>query len=185
MEVIEITPQELLERQKAGSIDLIDVRTPAEFEEMHVSFARLVPLDSFDPAKALGEKLKSAEPVYVVCRSGSRGKKACEKLLAAGKNQIFNIQGGTLACAQAGLPITRGRKTISLERQVRIAAGFLVALGSTLGGFVDPRWFLLSGFVGCGLMFAGITDTCGMAMMLAKMPWNRRSSSGASCTTRA
>lgn len=181
MEVIEITPQELLERQKAGTIDLIDVRTPAEFEEMHVSFARLMPLDSFDPARALGEKLNNQEPVYVLCRSGSRGKMACEKLLAAGKAQVFNIQGGTLACAQAGLPITRGRKTISLERQVRIAAGFLVALGSGLGGFVDPRWFILSGFVGCGLMFAGITDTCGMGMMLAKMPWNRRGASGTSC----
>ena len=86
---------------------------------------------------------------------------------------IFNIQGGTLACAQAGLPITHGKKVMSLERQVRIAAGFLVALGSLLGFFVDPRLGFISTFIGCGLMFAGVTDTCGMGMMLAKMPWNR------------
>jgi len=181
MEVVEITPLELMERKNAGPIELLDVRTPVEFDEMLISFARLVPLDSFDPEKVLGEKFRSAEPIYVICRSGSRGKKACEKLIASGRTNIFNIQGGTLACAQAGLPITRGKIIISLERQVRIAAGFLVAMGSGLGGFIDPLWFILSGFVGCGLMFAGITDTCGMGLMLAKMPWNRKSEQP-SCT---
>lgn len=175
MNVIEITPAELMERKKAGTIDLIDVRTPVEFQEMHVSFAKLVPLDSLSE-KMMAEKFGGNEPLYVVCRSGSRGKKACELLLASGRTNVFNIQGGTLACAQAGLPITHGKKIMSLERQVRIAAGFLVALGSLLGFFIDPRWCFLSTFVGCGLMFAGITDTCGMGIMLSKMPWNRVSS---------
>ena len=138
MNVIEITPAELMERKNAGPILLIDVRTPVEFQEMHVSFANLVPLDTLTP-QVVGEKFKGTDPVYVVCRSGSRGKKACEALLASGRTNVFNIQGGTLACAQAGLPITHGKKVMSLERQVRIAAGFLVALGSFLGFFVDPR----------------------------------------------
>jgi rhodanese-related sulfurtransferase len=176
MNVIEITPAELMERKNTAPahlpIHLIDVRTPVEFQEMHVSFANLVPLDTLTP-KLVEEKFKGTDPVYVVCRSGSRGKKACETLLASGCANVFNIQGGTLACAQAGLPITHGKKVMSLERQVRIAAGFLVALGSLLGFFVDPRLGFLSTFVGCGLMFAGVTDTCGMGMMLAKMPWNR------------
>jgi len=172
MNVIEITPRELMERKNAGPINLIDVRTPVEFQEMHVSFANLVPLDTLT-AKLVGEKFNGPNPVYVVCRSGSRGKKACEMLLASGHTNVFNIQGGTLACAQAGLPITLGKKIMSLERQVRIAAGFLVALGSLLGFFVDPQWCFLAAFVGSGLVFAGVTDTCGMGMMLAKMPWNR------------
>ena len=172
MNVIEITPAELMERKNAGPINLIDVRTPVEFQEMHISFANLVPLDTLTP-KLVGEKFKGTDPVYVVCRSGSRGKKACEVLLASGHTNVFNIQGGTLACAQAGLPITHGKKVMSLERQVRIAAGFLVVLGSLLGFFVDPRLGFISTFIGCGLMFAGVTDTCGMGMMLAKMPWNR------------
>jgi rhodanese-related sulfurtransferase len=178
MDIIEITPAELMERKSAGPVNLIDVRTPVEFQEMHVSFANLVPLDTLTPS-TIGEKFMGTDPVYVVCRSGSRGRKACEALLASGRTNVFNIQGGTLACAQAGLPITHGKKIMSLERQVRIAAGFLVALGSLLGFFVDPRWCLLSGFVGCGLMFAGVTDTCGMGMMLAKMPWNRIASNPA------
>lgn len=178
MDVIEITPAELMDRKNAGPIHLIDVRTPVEFQEMHVSFANLVPLDTLT-SKLIGEKLNRNDPVYVVCRGGSRGKKACETLLASGLTNVFNIQGGTLACAQAGLPITHGKKMMSLERQVRIAAGFLVALGSLLGFFVDPRWCFLSAFVGCGLMFAGVTDTCGMGMMLAKMPWNRVASNPA------
>ncbi len=172
MNVIEITPAELMERKNAGPIHLIDVRTPVEFQEMHVSFANLVPLDTLTP-KVMSENFKGTDPVYVVCRSGSRGKKACEVLLASGHTNVFNIQGGTLACAQAGLPITHGKKVMSLERQVRIAAGFLVVLGSLLGFFVDPRLGFISTFVGNGLMFAGFTDTCGMGMMLAKMPWNR------------
>lgn len=78
-----------------------------------------------------------------------------------------------MAWEAAGLPVVRGKKAISLERQVRIAAGLLVLLGAILGFFVNPSFIGISAFVGAGLVFAGITDTCGMAMMLAKMPWNQ------------
>ena len=83
------------------------------------------------------------------------------------------MEGGTLACEAANLPVVRGQKAISLERQVRIAAGSLVLIGAILGFWVDPYWIALAAFVGAGLIFAGITDTCGMAMLLARMPWNQ------------
>jgi Protein of unknown function (DUF2892) len=86
-----------------------------------------------------------------------------------------NVEGGTQACLDLGLPIARGKNSISLERQVRIAAGSLVVLGVTLGWFVHPVFFGLAAFVGAGLVFAGVTDTCGMGMLLARMPWNQTS----------
>ena len=89
-----------------------------------------------------------------------------------------------MACEQAGLPVVRGKKAISLERQVRILAGFLVVLGAVLSRTVHPDAIWLSAFIGAGLMFAGITDTCGMGMMLAKMPWNQCSQDTNSCDAR-
>ena len=86
---------------------------------------------------------------------------------------MINVEGGTLACVERGLPAVRGRKTISLERQVRIAAGAMVLLGAGLGWLVHPAFMGLSAFVGAGLVFAGLTDTCGMGLMLARMPWNQ------------
>ena len=160
--------------QAGGKIDLIDVRTPLEYREVHVEFARNVPLDQLDPAAILQSRRDSAdEPLYVVCRSGSRGQQACDKLLKAGFTNAVNVEGGTLACVAAGLPVVRGKKAISLERQVRIAAGSLVMLGVLLGWLVHPACYGLSAFVGAGLVFAGITDTCGMGLVMARMPWNR------------
>ena len=109
MSVPTITPTRLAELAKAGPVALIDVRTPAEFDEVHVAFARNVPLDRLDP-KSLGAD--PAAPVYVVCQKGSRGQKACEKLAAAGFASAANVEGGTLACVEAGLPVVRGRKAI-------------------------------------------------------------------------
>jgi rhodanese-related sulfurtransferase len=174
-----ITPARLAEFAKEGALTLIDVRTPAEFGEVHVVFARNVPLDQLAPG-ALG--LDPAAPVYVVCQKGSRGAKACEKFRAAGFAHAANVEGGTLACVEAGLPVVRGRKAMSLERQVRVAAGALVLLGVGLS-FLHPAFVGLSAFVGAGLVFAGVTDTCGMGMLLARMPWNRRpaTASGPTC----
>ncbi len=184
MSVSVISPKQLQDRIQAGEkVDLIDVRTPVEFREVHVTFAHNVPLDQLDCAKVTRERAHSGNPLYVICRSGSRGKQACEKVMAAGCTNVVNVEGGTLAWDQAGLPVVRGRKAISLERQVRIAAGFLALTGAVLS-FVHPYWVGLSGFVGAGLMFAGITDTCGMGMILARMPWNQvPKSSEKTCAT--
>lgn len=170
-----ITPQALAELCKRGAkIDLIDVRTPVEYREVHVQIARNVPLDQLDAGALMRARNGSAnEPLYVICRSGSRGQQACEKFLKAGFSNLVNIEGGTMACVEAGLPVVRGQKTISLERQVRIAAESLVLLGAVLGWLVHPAFIGLSAFVGAGLVFAGITDTCGMGMILARMPWNQ------------
>lgn len=167
-----ISPRELQDRvQRGESVELIDVRTPAEFEEVHVTFARNAPLDRLDAAAYRDRP--AGQPLYVICKSGGRGRQACEKLRAAGLDNAVNVEGGTSAWEQAGLPVVRGKKTMSLERQVRIAAGSLVLTGAALGYFVDPYWIGLSAFVGAGLMFAGITDTCGMALLLGRMPWNQ------------
>lgn len=183
MSVPTVTPRRLEELRSTGQpVELIDVRTPVEFREVHVPFARNVPLDRLDPAAVAGERSAPAgEPLYVICKSGGRGQKACEKLLAAGVSAV-NVEGGTSAWVDAGLPVVRGKKGMSLERQVRLTAGLLVLLGAILGWLVHPAFVGLSAFVGGGLAFAGLTDTCGMGMLLARMPWNRVASD-AGCST--
>ena len=175
MSVTTISPQRLAELCKGGSkVELLDVRTPVEFREVHIEYARNVPLDRLDPAAVMQARNGNKdESLYLICRSGSRGRQACEKFLAAGFTNVVNVEGGTMACMEAGLPVVRGKKAISLERQVRIAAGSLVLLNVLLGWLVHPAFLGLAGFVGAGLVFAGITDTCGMGMMLARMPWNQ------------
>ena len=168
-----ISPSELAKLCKNGKrIELIDVRTPAEFREVHVEFARNVPLDQLDPA-ALMQGRAADEPLYVLCKAGQRGQQACEKIVRAGFSTAVNVEGGTMACVEAGLPVVRGKKAMSLERQVRIAAGSLVLLGAALGWLVNPAFIGISAFVGAGLICAGVTDRCGMGMILARMPWNQ------------
>lgn len=181
-----MSPARLKELCKEGKkIDLIDVRTPVEYREVHVDIARNVPLEQLDPVTLMQSRNGAVnEPLYFICRSGSRGQQACEKFLKAGFSNAVNIEGGTMACVDAGLPVVRGRKAMSLERQVRIAAGTLVMLGAILGWWVHPAFIGLSAFVGAGLVFAGITDTCGMGMILARMPWNRCGPSTTSCCAR-
>ena len=170
-----IKPQQLAGLCKDGKkIDLIDVRTPVEFREVHLNVAQNVPLDQLDPAALMKTRNGTAnDTLYFICRSGSRGQQACEKFLKAGFSNVVNVEGGTMACVEAGLPVVRGEKSMSLERQVRIAAGSFVLLGSVLGWFVHPAFIGISAFVGAGLVFSGITDTCGMGMILARMPWNQ------------
>ncbi|MSR80006.1 MAG: DUF2892 domain-containing protein [Gemmataceae bacterium] len=169
-----ISPQELDALIRSGqAVSLVDVRTPAEFGAAHVACAINIPLETITPEvihKAFGS---GAGLIHIICQSGVRGGMACEKL--AGFLETVNIEGGTGGWISAGLPVLLGKKAMSLERQVRIAAGFLVISGVILGFWVHPYAFGLAGFVGAGLMFAGITDTCGMGMILAKMPWNQRS----------
>jgi rhodanese-related sulfurtransferase len=173
MNATTISPQQLFERHQADSdLDLIDVRTPVEYREAHVPFARNVPLDRLNAAQLATGRNGDAQPLYFICRSGSRGQQACTQLHAAGLTNVINVAGGTQAWDHAGLPIVRGKKAMSLERQVRIAAGLLVVLGVALGAFVHPYFLALAAFVGAGLVFAGITDTCGMGILLARMPWN-------------
>jgi rhodanese-related sulfurtransferase len=168
-------------RLRGQAIDLIDVRTPLEFQSCHAEPARLVPLDQLDPRAVMEARNGSADhPLYVICQSGSRSRRAVERFVAAGYPNVVNVEGGTLAWEQAGLPVVRGKPVMSLERQVRIAAGSLVVIGVALGALVHPAFLGLAAFVGSGLVFAGVTDTCGMGMILARMPWNQRGETGVS-----
>lgn len=161
--------QKLLTTQPA--LPVIDVRTPVEFAEIHVPQARNIPLDELKPGSL---QLSKDQPVYLLCRSGQRATKAAEKIMREGFMQAIVIEGGTLAWIDANLPVTRSAaKVISLERQVRIVAGALVLIGVLLGWFVHRGFFGLSAFVGAGLIFAGVTDFCGMGLLLAKLPWNK------------
>jgi rhodanese-related sulfurtransferase len=122
-------------------------------------------------------ELQKNQPVYLLCRSGQRATKAADKFAKEGFSQPVVVEGGTLAWIEANLPVTRGQtRVISLERQVRIAAGAIVLTGVLLARFVNFNFIWLSGFVGAGLIFAGITDFCGMGLLLARMPWNKRKS---------
>jgi rhodanese-related sulfurtransferase len=165
-----------IELQKLLAIEphlpLLDVRTPMEFAEVHVPQARNIPLDELQPGAL---QLPKGEPVYLLCRTQQRAANAAEKFARAGFTQPIVVVGGTQAWVQANLPVERGlAKVVSLERQVRIAAGSLVLIGVLLGWFVHRAFFGLAGFVGAGLVFAGITDFCGMGLLLARLPWNKR-----------
>jgi rhodanese-related sulfurtransferase len=168
-----ISPDELAKRRRSGKpVDLIDVRSPVEFREIHVDFARNVPLAELDAQRLAAGRGENSEPLYVICRSGNRGGQACERLAAAGL-PVVNVEGGTLAWDAAGLPVIRGQKAMSLERQVRIVIGSMVLVSSLLAIFVHPYWIALTAFFGGGLIFSGITDFCGLALILARMPWNQ------------
>jgi rhodanese-related sulfurtransferase len=152
---------------------LLDVRTPLEFSEINVRGSISLPLHELTPGK-VRKLLLGKTACYIFCKSGSRAQLAAEKLSVAGIDNLYVVEGGVDAWAAAGLPVNKGRNVVSLERQVRITAGFFVLTGVLLGFYVNPAWLALSGFVGVGLMLSGITNTCGMALILARMPWNNR-----------
>jgi len=174
MSISTITPLDLAELCKdGGKIDLIDVRTPAEYRHLHAAPARNVPLHKLDPVSLMQALNGSEKPFYLICHSGARSQQACEKFLNVGYTNIVSVEGGTRAWEASGLPVVRGKNTISLDRQVRITAGSLICLGALLSWLVHPAFIALSAFVGAGLIYAGLTDTCGMALLLARMPWNQ------------
>src|SRR5262245_39574677 len=175
MSIVTISREELMRRYRDNrSCQLIDVRMPAENRASHVEFARNVPLDQLDPEALIESRGGSSdEPLYLICQAGQRSRKGCEHLVQAGFADVVSVEGGTKACEEAGFPMARGRTTIGLERQIRIAAGSLILIGVLLGWLVHPAFFGLAAFIGAGLIFAGITDTCGMGILLARMPWNQ------------
>ena len=176
-----ISPARVHEHRTQGrSCVLLDVRSPLEHRGLHAEGVQLHPLDRLDP-KIIAATRPDGAPVYVLCRSGGRATQAVDRLTAAGLTDCFVVEGGTDAWAAAGLPVVRGQAGMSLERQVRVAAGSLVLIGVILGFTVHPYVFGLSGFVGAGLVFAGITDWCGMGLLIAKMPWNQVSETKAAC----
>jgi rhodanese-related sulfurtransferase len=166
-----INPKQAQEKKRNGEVLFLDVRTPAEIRESSIEDCLCVPHDRVTHASEL-ENLSRDQPLVLVCGSGKRATMAGEALEEKGFQDLSVMEGGIQRWEEHDLPLNKGKGVISLERQVRIAAGSLVAVGAVLAWF-NPLWLILPGFVGCGLVFAGVTDTCGMGMMLAKMPWNR------------
>jgi rhodanese-related sulfurtransferase len=174
-----ILPRELAETLQAGGCQLIDVREPVEHAESHVPGARLIPLGQIETR--CGELAKS-KPVVVMCQAGKRGAAAAAKLRTLGFPEVRNLEGGILAWKASGLPCATGSRVVMpLMRQVQVTIGFMVLLGALLAVYHDPRWVWLCAFFGAGLVFAGLSGFCGLAILLAKMPWNRVP--GSSCKT--
>lgn len=164
----------MLRSRTDGSTPIVvDVRTPGEFARTHVAGARSMPLNTLNLAQVSSECRNTDGRIYLMCQGGSRAVTACEKLAEAGIADAYVIEGGMNAWVASGLPVvSTGRGPISLERQVRITAGSLVLLGFLLAWLVHPYFLGLSAFIGAGLVFAGVTDFCGMGILLSKMPWN-------------
>ncbi|HIC80586.1 MAG TPA: DUF2892 domain-containing protein [Kiloniellaceae bacterium] len=150
---------------------LIDIRESDEFAREHIPGAHHVPLSGFDAADFPGARDKIA---IFHCASGSRTAEAAPRILEAGFASVFQLEGGLTGWKAAGMTTLVNRRVpISMQRQVQITAGLMVLLGVLLGFALSPMFFLLSGFVGAGLTFAGLSGTCGMAKLLGLMPWNR------------
>jgi len=165
--------QELLQRQVA--LTLIDVRTPAEFASAHIPGSYNVPLDQL-PEHADQLRALSGEPVVLICRSGGRARQAETTLLQADLPRVHVLHGGLAAWEGQRLPLRRGASRWSLERQVRGVAGALVLGGVLAGWLVWPPLTALAAADGGGLAFSAVTDTCGLAMVLSKLPYNRQPS---------
>lgn len=165
-----ITVEELSKLIETDStLQLVDVRSPGEYASGHVPRALNIPLEQADTRiDDLG-----AGPVAVLCHSGNRATMACERLQAHHPNLLV-VEGGTQAWVQAGKPVTApAGSRWSLERQVRLIAGLMVLVGTLLSLTLAPGWLYLAMFVGAGLTFAGLTNVCGMALLLGKLPWNQ------------
>lgn len=178
-----ITPLELSHRLAAGEpCRLLDVRTPCEYEQLHVPDTLLEPVESLNPAAVALRLPGGPGRLYVFCRTGARARRAIAELERAGVAECVLVEGGIAAWDEAGLPVVRGQSgIIGLERQVRIAAGAMVLSGTLLGGFWSQVFLVLPAFVGAGLIFAGVTERCGLGLLLARMPWNRLSGVKQSC----
>lgn len=174
MSLAAIKAAQLAELHQQGKpITLIDVRTEAEFRAEHVAFARNAPLSGLSAQAIIDEHGGSAEPLYFICQMGGRSAKACEKLIAAGHANVVNVEGGTLACRRTQLPMIFDNRTIYLERQARAVAGAATLLSLLLAWLVHPYFLAIAAVIGVGLIFSGITNICGLSMLLARLPWNR------------
>jgi glyoxylase-like metal-dependent hydrolase (beta-lactamase superfamily II)/rhodanese-related sulfurtransferase len=173
-------------RERGGAVVVLDVRTPLEFESERIDGALNVPLDQLDGRL---DEIPGDGDLVVVCRTGIRATIAAETLGRAGRRAQV-LEGGMLGWRRARLPLRVGRRRLAVDRQVQLIAGTMVLTGVALGTLVSP-WFLgLSAFFGAGLTFAGATGTCGLALVLMKMPWNRASApvsdaGGAACAAGA
>ena len=172
-----VSPERADELIRAGAV-LVDVREADEHARERIPGARHHALNCID-RDSLARK--GDDVLIFHCRSGARTKGNAARLAAAAQDcEVYILDGGLDAWKKAGLPVALDRsQPIEIMRQVQIAAGILVLAGVVLGALLAPGYYALSGFVGAGLLFAGVSGFCGMARLLAVMPWNRRALSPA------
>jgi rhodanese-related sulfurtransferase len=154
-----------------GSLRILDVRTPGEFETAHIPGAYNVPLDLLREHRA---ELRTHldDQIVLVCRSGARATQAGQTLAEVGLPNVKILDGGMLGWQHTDAPINRGRARWDLERQVRLAVGTIV-LTSVLGSLLLPGLQWVAALMGAGLTVAALTNTCALGMLLAKLPYNR------------
>jgi rhodanese-related sulfurtransferase len=178
-----ISARSLHERmQGEKSVILIDVREPAEYNEKHAKGAISMPVKSIgleQVQQRFPEWNPNNDPVYLVCESGMRALQAAETLYWQGAKYPVVVEGGTESLIQAGIPSRRKPGLLSLERQTQIALGIVLLAVLVKGALIHPGFYLLTGLIATGLIFAGITARCSLSMLLAKMPWNQQSGSTA------
>ncbi len=165
-----IRPSELNQLLSTGCC-LVDVREPIEYAEEHISGAKLIPLGQLERRVS---EIDRSQPLVVMCRGGKRGAEGLKKLETLGFTGGRNLEGGILAWRAAGLPLAKAEKKVfPLMQQVQIVIGLGVLTGVILSRTVNSNWIFLSAFFGAGLLFAGISGWCGLAILMSKMPWNR------------
>jgi rhodanese-related sulfurtransferase len=164
----------------SGEAVVVDVREPAEHDAENIEGAKLLPLGVV--SKNTLPPTQDKKLVFH-CRSGKRSSNACEKMLAEDPNlEVYHLEGGIVAWRAAGLQVvSSGNYLLPLDQQVQLTIGLGVLAGSVLAYFVSPLFFLLTGFFGAGLIFAGLSGFCGLAMVMAKMPWNQSVKGTSSC----
>jgi rhodanese-related sulfurtransferase len=165
-----ISASTLANMQQQGVVNLIDVRTPAEFGATHAKGATNIPLDKLEPSSLA---YCNGNTVYFICKSGIRAQKAMEKLAESGFSNMVQVEGGTDAWIDAKLPVLKGKKVLGLEQQVRVIVGSMSLVGAGIVMAGQPLGLAIVAAMGAGMIYAGITNNCGMAMMLAKAPWNQ------------
>lgn len=167
-----INPEELQKWLSNDEAILIDVREPAEFSTSHIEGASLLPLGKI----SVTDLPNTDKKMVIYCQKGMRGHSACKKLTEQDSNIVlYNLAGGISAWQESGNKIINGTsKTLPLDRQVQLTIGTLALSGSIAGYLLEPSFMLIPAFLGAGLIFAGLSGTCGLAVLLAKMPWNQK-----------
>lgn len=167
-----IDPQDLKAHLDQGQrYQLVDVRTPEEFDAVHIPGAVNVPMDQ---APHRMSEFSVGAPVVLVCHSGTRASLTCETLQSKFPNLLV-LRGGTVGWKQAGLPVAgMGRVRMPIMRQVQLLVGPLIVLGAGMVLAGSPSWAILPLIIGLGLTMAGATGFCPMALAIAKCPWNRQ-----------
>ena len=156
---------------------IVDVRTPAEWAEVHIPGSLNVLLADLPRSIEQVKTLAEGKSILLMCRTQNRAKLGYEQMVKLGVSNCHVLEGGIAKWIEAKRPVVQGQKTVSLDRQVRMASGILIVVGALLGFLMHPWWHVLSAGVGAGLLYSGIMDSCMMALLLAKCPWNRTSPS--------